>query len=233
MQVMNIPAVLGALQRRVSTTSAEPLLTHYDLGTGGRTELSVASYANWVAKTANLIEYLGADAGQVGLVLAGSHPGHWMTLIWPLAAWQRECVVTLDAYAADLVVIGPEDPRPVLPGGTIACSLHPLGLGLSGLPDGVLDYTSEALAQPDRAGLLPSGPNGPAWLDGSTVLSHADLAETEPVAGRVLVRPSSGLETLRAAIIGPLLGGGSAVVVEGAADEARLAAIRKAERCVE
>ncbi len=63
--------------------------------------------------------------------------------------------------------------------------------------------------------------------------SHADLAATEPVAGRVLVRPSGALETLRAAVLGPLLGGGSAVVVEGAADDARLAAIRASERCVE
>ena len=58
-------------------------LTHYDLAGGGRTELSVATFANWVNKTANLIEDVGADAGQVGLPLATSRPGHWMTLIWP------------------------------------------------------------------------------------------------------------------------------------------------------
>jgi hypothetical protein len=49
----------------------------------------------------------------------------------------------------------------------------------------------------------------------------------------VLVRPADALQTLRAAVIAPLIGGGSAVVVEGAADEGRLAAIRTAERCVE
>ena len=233
MQDMDIPAVLHALEHRVRTAGAEPLLTHYDLDSGGRTELSVTSYANWVAKTANLIEDLGADAGQVGLPLALERPGHWMTLIWPLAAWQRECVVALNADGADLVVIGPEDPRPVLPGGTIACSLHPLGLGLRNLPDGVLDYTSEALAQPDRAGILPSAPNGPAWIDNRAVLSHAEVVAVAPVAGRVLVRPADALQTLRAAVIAPLIGGGSAVVVEGAADEGRLAAIRTAERCVE
>ena len=88
-------------------------------------------------------------------------------------------------------------------------------------------------AQPDRAGTLPSGPNAPAWIDGATVLSHAEVADVTPVAERVLVRPSDALGTLRAALIAPLLGGGSAVVVEGDADDARVEAIRVAERCVE
>ncbi len=230
---MDIPATLAALQRRARTAGAEPLLTHYDLGSGARTELSVATFANWIAKTANLIEDVGADAGQVALPLAASRPGHWMTLIWPPAAWQRECTVSVDVAGADLVVIGPDDPVAVLPGATFACSLHPLGLGLRDLPAGVLDFSTEALAQPDQAGTLPSGPNAPAWIDGGTVLSHAQVADVTPVAGRVLVRPGDPLGTLRAAIIAPLLGGGSVVLVEGEADDARLAAIRRSERCVE
>ena len=230
---MDTPAVLAALQRRARTAGAEPLLTHYDIASGGRTELSVATFANWVAKTANLIEDLGADAGQVAVPLALQRPGHWMTLLWPLAAWQRECTVSPQVEAADLVVIGPEDPQPILPGATFACSLHPLGLGLRNLPAGVLDFTTEALAQPDRAGTLPSGPNAPAWIDGTLVLSHDEVAEVTPVAGRVLVRPTDALGTLQAAILAPLLGGGSVVVVEGDADDARLVAIRRAERCVE
>lgn len=230
---MDIPAALAALQRRARSAGAEPLLTHYDLGTGARTELSVATFANWVAKTANLIEDAGADAGQLGLPLARTRPGHWMTLIWPLAAWQRECTVSPDAEGADLVVIGPDDPVAVLPGATFACSLHPLGLGLRDLPPGVLDYSTEALAQPDRAGTLPSGPHAPAWIENGAVLSHAEVADVPPVAQRVLVRPGDALGTLRAALIAPLLGGGSAVLVEGEADDARLAAIRRSERCVE
>ncbi|MFT3861763.1 TIGR03089 family protein [Micropruina sp.] len=230
---MDVPVTLAALQRRARSFGAEPLLTHYDLATGGRTELSVATFANWVNKTANLIEDAGADSGQVGLPLALERPGHWMTLIWPLAAWQRECAVSLLADDADLVVIGPDEPRAIVPGATFACSLHPLGLGLRNLPAGVLDYTTEALAQPDRAGTLPCGPNAPAFIDGACVLSHAEVADVAPVAQRVLVRPSDSLGTLRDAVIAPLLGGGSAVIVEGAADDARLAAIRAAERCVE
>lgn len=231
---MDIPVVLTALRRRVQTSGGEPLLTHYDLDAGTRTELSGATFANWVAKTANLIEELGADSGLIGLPLAVRRPGHWMTLLWPPAAWQRECAITVDVAGAELVVIGPDDPRPVVPGATLACSLHPLGLGLRDLPDGVLDFTGEALTQPDRAGTLPVAPGSAAWIDADgTVFSHADLARVEPVTQRVLVRPCGPLETLRAAVVAPLLGGGSAVVVEGAADHARLAEIRTAERCVE
>ncbi|MFT4295438.1 MAG: TIGR03089 family protein [Micropruina sp.] len=230
---MDIPVVLSALQRRTRTAGAEPLLTHYDTASGGRTELSVATFANWVAKTSNLIEELGADSGLVGLPLALRRPGHWMTLLWPLAAWQRECAITLEVAGADVVVVGPDVTEAVLPGATLACSLHPLGLGLRGLPDGVLDFSTEALAQPDLAGTLPSTPSAPAWIDGAQVLSHAELAGTPPVAGRVLVLPSDPLATLRDAVIAPLLGGGSAVVVEGDPGDARLAAIRASERCVE
>ncbi len=115
---MDVPVVLTALQRRVRTAGADPLLTHYDLDAGGRTELSVATFANWVAKTANLIEDLGADSGVVGLPLALRRPGHWMTLLWPLAAWQRECAIALDAAGADVAVVGPVDPRPLVPGAT-------------------------------------------------------------------------------------------------------------------
>lgn len=234
MQGMDIPVAVAALQRRARSAGADPLLTHYDLAGGGRTELSATTFANWVAKTANLIEDLGADSGRVALPLASRRPGHWMTLLWPLAAWQRECVVELaDDPDADVAVIGPDDPRPVVPGATLACSLHPLGMGLRDLPPGVLDFTTEALAQPDRAGSLPAAANAPAWIDGTAVLSHAEVAAVEPVADRVLVRPSDALGTLRAAILAPLLGGGSAVVVEGDADDARLVAIRAAERCVE
>jgi uncharacterized protein (TIGR03089 family) len=228
---MDIAGVVSALQRRARTGSAAPLLTHYDLATGGRTELSVATYANWVAKTANLIEDLGADEEVVSLALARERPGHWMTLIWPLAAWQRGCRITLDD-AGDLLVVGPIEPRPVLPGRTIACSLHPLGLGLRGLAAGVLDFTGEALAQPDAAGALAVDEAAIAWSGADGERSFIDLLAVQPVSERVLVRPTQPFATLAHAVIGPLLGGGSAVVVEGDTDAARLEAIRASERCV-
>ena len=46
------PQLLDEALRR---DPARPLLTFYDDATGERTELSVATFANWVAKTANLL----------------------------------------------------------------------------------------------------------------------------------------------------------------------------------
>src|SRR5690606_29350348 len=71
------------LQRRVSTDGARPLLTCYDAD-GGRTELSAITYANWVAKGANLIlDEIDADAGdRIAVPLLECHPGHWMGLVW-------------------------------------------------------------------------------------------------------------------------------------------------------
>jgi uncharacterized protein (TIGR03089 family) len=56
-----VPALLDAL---LHTDRARPLITFYDLGTGERVELSVATTDNWVAKTANLLQdSLGVQAG--------------------------------------------------------------------------------------------------------------------------------------------------------------------------
>ena len=45
--------LLAAALRR---DAAAPLVTHYDDATGERVELSGATLANWVAKTANLLQ---------------------------------------------------------------------------------------------------------------------------------------------------------------------------------
>ena len=52
------------LVSRLRNDPGQPLVTFYDDATGERTELSVTTYANWVAKTAGvLIDDLGLDAG--------------------------------------------------------------------------------------------------------------------------------------------------------------------------
>ena len=58
-------------------------MTFYDDATGERVELSVATFANWVAKTANLLQgELAAEPGdRVALLL----PAHWQTAVWLLA----------------------------------------------------------------------------------------------------------------------------------------------------
>lgn len=221
--------IVRALTARSRRGGSDPLLTWYRPETGGRTELSVKTFANWVDKTANLLDTLEVT-GLVAGPLSADHPGHWMSLVWPVAAWQRGCryTPTLDV-TAELVVVGPDGPRPHPPALTIACSLHPLALGLHDLPPGVLDYTGEALAEPDAhvAGFVTTADR--AWSDGDGPRSHGDTGSVPPQPGRVLVRPTSPWETLALAVVGPLLGGGSAVVVEGPVDAEALARIAVAE----
>ncbi len=223
--------VVQALAARVRSAGSAPLLTWYRPETGVRTELSTRTFANWVDKTANLLQTIGAET-QVAGPVSVDHPGHWMSLLWPVAAWQAGCAYLAGQPDGDteLAVVGPEAPRQLAGLPTLACSLHPLGLGLGGLPDGVLDFTSEALAEPDVHWAAPVAEAGVAWLDTGREFSHADTAAVQPQAGRVLVRPGDAWETLAAAVVGPVLGGGSAVVVEGPADEAQLDRIRVAER---
>lgn len=220
---------MRALAGRVRGGGAAPLLTWYAPPTGARTELSVRTFANWVDKTANLLDDLGVEELVAGPVSA-AHPGHWMSLLWPLAAWQRGCAYTPgpDA-AADLVVVGPDRPAATPGATTLACSLHPLGLGLRDLPEGVLDFTGEALAQPDAHLAVGVDPAAPAWRDAAGTRSHAATGSLQPEAGRVLLRPSDPWGTLVAAVLAPVLGGGSAVVVDGPADAAELHRIAAAE----
>ncbi len=222
---------MRALTQRTRRSGADPLLTWYRPETGARTELSVRTVANWVDKTANLLATLGVE-GRVAGPVSRSHPGHWMSLVWPLAAWQHGCgYLAGDPDAeSELVVIGPEAPQAVPGRTTIACSLHPLGLGLRELPAGVLDFSGEALAEPDAHGAEPVEPSAAAWLDENRTLSHSATGDATAQPGRVLVRPSSAWETLSAAVLSPLLGGGSAVVVEGPVAAGALAAIGAAER---
>ncbi|MHA6524317.1 TIGR03089 family protein [Tessaracoccus sp. G1721] len=214
--------LIDALRRRVARQGAQPLLTYYDTLDGSRIELSAVTFANWVDKTANLIEDLGHEDGEpVDIALAETHPAHWVTLVWVAAAWQRGCPVNPGVSGADLLVVGPGDQRRAAV--TVACSLHPLGLGFPSPPEGAVDYR-EAMAQPDAHDLSPLGE--------STMWGGEPAPETAPRDGRVLLLdPPAGWATVAEALVAPVLGSGSTVVVVGATRE-RAADIAAAERAL-
>src|SRR5262245_30746401 len=82
-----------------------PLVTFYDDSTGERVELSVATYANWVAKTSSLlVEELDAEPG---MVLRVDLPTHWLGPVFLGSAWNVGLSVTW-GEAADVVVCGPD-----------------------------------------------------------------------------------------------------------------------------
>src|SRR5215468_10131545 len=63
------------LAKALTRDPARPLLTYYDDATGERAELSAATLANWVAKTANLLQdelAVSAAGGVAGTDPAGA-----------------------------------------------------------------------------------------------------------------------------------------------------------------
>ncbi len=87
------PTPSALLAAALGRDPARPLLTYYDDATGERTELSVATFANWVAKTANLLrDDLGVQPG--GLV-AVDLPLHWQAAVWLQSCWELGLVVRL------------------------------------------------------------------------------------------------------------------------------------------
>ncbi|MGP3967957.1 TIGR03089 family protein [Streptomyces sp. 6N223] len=168
------------LRSALAADAARPLVTYYDDATGERVELSVATLANWVAKTANLIQdELAAERGdRIALLL----PAHWQTAAWLLACAAAGVVADLDGdpAAADAVVSGPDGLERALacPGERIALSLRPLGAPFLAPPEGFTDYARAAPAQPDAfAAYDPPGPDDPAVVVGGRELSGGRLVE--------------------------------------------------------
>ncbi len=206
--------------------AARPLVTFYDDATGERVELSVATYANWVDKTAGLArDELDAERG--GLVLVDL-PTHWLGAVWLGAAWTLGLCLTTDSRlgeAADLVVCGPdgleEYARLAEDSPVVGISLRPLGgRFVDPLPAGVVDYGAVVLAQPDAfVSYDPPGAEDPAWRTDTGPLTQAGLlaaatdARLVEPGGRLLtdVNPcgSAGPTTL----LSPMVQGGATVWV--------------------
>lgn len=144
-------SVADLLAARLSGDAAAPLITYYDDATGERTELSGTTLANWVAKTANLLQD-GLDL-QAGEVVAVTLPPHWQTAAVLLAAWSVGAVVTETVEDADLLVT--EEPRLIelmdADVRELLClSLHPLGGRLAFRPGHVTDYAAEVAGYDDH-----------------------------------------------------------------------------------
>jgi len=185
--------VLAAQLRR---DPGRPLLTFYDHATDERVELSVTTYANWVAKASGLLTDV-ADLER-GMSLRIDLPPHWLAPVFLGAAWTVGLRVTT-SDEAHAVVCGPDNleawarlaPRvPVL-----ACSLRPLGVRFAEpLPTGVLDVGVEIWGQPDGF---------TAWDP-----PDGDDAATDELSQRQLLDPGSGPNDLTAAVGRSLTDGG-------------------------
>jgi uncharacterized protein (TIGR03089 family) len=224
--------VLAAQLRR---DPGRPLVTFYDHATDERVELSVTTYANWVAKASGLLTDV-ADLER-GMSLRIDLPPHWLSTVFLGAAWTVGLRVTT-SDDPDAVVCGPEGlarwaPRasavPVL-----ACSLRPLGVRFAEpLPAGVLDVGVEIWSQPD--GFTAWDP--PTGDDLATDdLTQGQVHDLTAAVGSVLTDAARLLSVAdpasppgMATFTEPLVRGGSLVLVRNP-DPARLDSVHDAER---
>ncbi|HTR68690.1 MAG TPA: TIGR03089 family protein [Mycobacteriales bacterium] len=190
------------LNAELRADGARPFLTFYDDSTGERVELSVATTANWVAKTANYLEEHGVEEG---IVVSVRLPLHWQTAIIILATWAAGGIVSFSADG-DLSFAGEEDAG----GDCHVLTFEPMGA----------DFSRLVATQPDQ--FVPTAPTG----DDVLAATATDL----PHGARVLTTIGYDVPGgLGYALIGPLAVSGSAVLVRHP-DPARLSAHAEAER---
>ena len=222
------------MARLLRGDAGRPLVTFYDHASGERTELSLTTYANWVAKTASLLaEELDLERGQTIRI---DLPTHWLGPVFLGAAWTVGLVPTPDD-AADAFVCGPEgvDRWAVRAGDVpvLASALHPLGLRFADpLPAGVHDYGAEVWSQPDA--FVPFDPPGPddEALPGVTHRELWDAAAAGSVltdGGRILTEENPASPPGISSFTEPLVRGGSLVLVAHT-DPGRVEATYAAER---
>jgi uncharacterized protein (TIGR03089 family) len=214
------------LRSALAADPGRPLVTFYDDATGERVELSVATFANWVAKTANLLQ--GDLAAQPGDRLALLLPAHWQSAVWLLACASVGVVADVggDPAAADIVVSGPDslDKARACSGERVALALRPLGGRFPQPPEGFADYAVEVPGQGDRfAPFAPVDPEEPALvvagaeLTGAEVVEKAradatDLGLTGPGSRLLSGLPYDTWRGLSAGLYAPLATGGSVVL---------------------
>jgi uncharacterized protein (TIGR03089 family) len=203
----------------VSNAPSRPFVTFYDEGSGERTELSVRSLANWVAKTHFLLtDELALGVGDPAYV---DLPVHWIAVPVLLGCWTAGLeVVTEPGGAAVAFVAGP---RPSGPADTYAVGLDSAARGFGGAPPlGTSDYVAAVRPQQDAWATVhpPASPDDPA-LNGvsrADVVARAQARAGElglPAGARILTTRDDWLD----ALLVPLAVGGSLVIVRNAEED--------------
>jgi uncharacterized protein (TIGR03089 family) len=187
--------VLAAMLR---SDPGRPRITCYDDGTGERIELSGKTFANWVAKAANLLQDSGdvTVGNTVGLAL----PAHWRSAYWAMAAWSVGCIVVVGAEAADADVVVTDSPDLAAACATdgryaVLVTLAALARANPATPDDVLDEAKELAGYGDRFDPWDTPePDEPALAgdDGSAAYGQLVVRRDWPERPRVLVTGSLG-----------------------------------------
>lgn len=216
---------------RAQATSAghNPFLVYYDDASGERTELSYATFFNWMSKAANLLaeEF---DLQRGGTVALGVTT-HWAGAVVVAAAWAVGAGVAFSAEAGADVLVVHEDAAAAFAGHS---SLLVVGAGMGGRLTGDapgLGFGDEVLAFGDDYADPDVDPEDLAVVQ--PPMSHADL--TTAAGGlltgndRLLATAPLSASTVAPVLVAPALAGASVVWcrVDAPADlSARIAAER-------
>ncbi|WP_159940542.1 MULTISPECIES: TIGR03089 family protein [unclassified Nocardiopsis] len=152
----------------VSTDPSRPFVTSYD-ASGGRVELSRATFDNWVSKTSNmLVDGLGVQPDDRVVIAL---PLHWQSMVWLVSCWSVGAVAEFAAEevpgGAQVAVADADRLTAALDSGAeevVGTSLHPLGLPLAEVPPMVLDYSTEVRGYGDHFSPYPIDPGASALL---------------------------------------------------------------------
>lgn len=211
-----IGAMLAATARRLGHA---PLLTFYDDATGEQTELSYATFDNWVSKAANLLSEEMDLARGARMSLGVSD--HWTAAVLAVAAWKVGAAVVLGAGArADVVVVSEDDA--VGASGRLLVVGGGMGGRVSGNPPGV-HFGDEVLAFGDDYDDPDVTAGDVGVVEAEATLTHADLIAraTLPEGARVLsLSPLDSAAALAEVVVAPVLAGGSVVWCPRAGDVA-------------
>jgi uncharacterized protein (TIGR03089 family) len=196
---------------------SRPFVSYYDEASGERSELSVRSLANWVAKTHFLLlDELGLGVGDAAYVAL---PAHWLSVPAVLGVLTAGLELTSDPSRAAVGFVAP--------GTAESADGIPDVYAIAAVP-GIADYTDAVRPQPDKwpSVHLVAGPSDPA-LNGRS--REALVRDARARAGELGAGDGARListrwwqspEDLVDTLFVPLVVGGSVVYVANAADEA-------------
>ena len=193
----------GYVADRVAQDPAKPFVTWYDDETGERVELSYATFANWVWKTANYVRD-GLEVERADHVVAMLRT-HWQTVAVWFGVWSAGAVLvpvdpgSVERYDAqpavasfvqeDRLVLAAASPE--LLGEVVGLSLRPMAARLTTVPPGASDYTVEVPSYGDQL-----GPGERAMLDDEALPDRTGarlVAGAAAAVSRLSLRPADRL----------------------------------------
>jgi uncharacterized protein (TIGR03089 family) len=232
--------VASALRTLLDGDAAQPFVTY--LGPQGeRTELSVRTFENNVAKAANLLrdEADVSDGSRLALLL----PPHWQSAVWLGACAATGCTAWVDGDPTDssveVSVTGPDRLDAARAPLALASALHPFGMPFAApLPAGLLDAAVEVRAHGDRFTPYAEVPGASPWITvGPRTWTQTDaLADAAAISARLGLRDGGRLlcdvtadDAWLATLAIPLTVAGSVVLLADPA--ADVDAVAERERC--